>query len=117
MLKGKGRHAKLGVFLAVALSLLVLGAPAANAADPAPHGNRFSGAGSDVTFKVGTDVDAIYNESPGCLTVAVAPKVVPYAADATVGATEIVAVEAATAWREMSPHSLVPEVAVSGWKP
>jgi len=77
MLKGKGRHAKLGVFLAVALSLLVLGAPAANAADPAPHGNRFSGAGSDVTFKVGTDVDAIYNESPGCLTVAVAPTVQP----------------------------------------
>ena len=63
MLKGKGRHAKLGVFLAITLSLLVLGAPAANA-DTAPHGNRFSGAGSDVTFKVGTDLDAIYNESP-----------------------------------------------------
>ena len=77
MLKGRGRKARLGVVLLAALSLLALGAPSASAATPAPKSMAFRGAGSDVTFKVATDLDVLYNESPGCLTVAVPPTVQP----------------------------------------
>ncbi len=77
MLKGRGRKAGLGVVLLAALALLALGAPSASAATPAPKSLAYRGAGSDVTFKVATDLDELYNESPGCLTVAVPPTVQP----------------------------------------
>ena len=76
MLKGRGRQVRLGVLLVVALSLLAFGAPrlrghAAAQVVRVPRRRL----GRDVQGP--TELDALYNESPGCLTVAVPPTVQP----------------------------------------
>lgn len=73
----RGRTARLGLLLVLVLSLLAIGASSASAATPPPKSSAFRGAGSDVTYKVNTEIAALYNESPGCLTVAVPPAVQP----------------------------------------